>query len=261
MSKTIDWWPAMSRRNRQLSESGYYHVVLRGVGKMILFEGRSDYQAFLKLLANHAAKHGAAIIAYCLMSNHIHLVLRDDERNLSTLIHGMATAYAKRFNEQNCHVGHVFQSRFFSLPIDSDERLLEAVRYVHQNPYKAGVDTIEDYEWSSYREYVRRPKLVETGTIKGMLKSIDAFVRFMHEPGSSYRLPTIEKVKLNDQDAALLMHEVLNRTEIQALSGDSRSERDTALRKLRDAGIGIAQAARITGIGRNVVSRAYAKAQ
>ena len=261
MLKTIDWWLAMPRRSRELSESGYYHVVLRGAGKMIIFEERGDYQAFLSLLVNRAVERNVAIIAYCLMSNHVHLVLRDDGRNLSDFMHSLATAYAKRFNERNCHVGPVFQGRFYSVPLESDEHLLEAVRYVHQNPYKARISTIDGYEWSSYREYIRRAKIVETSTVKGMFNSIKAFSRFMRTPGSSYRLPAIEKVSLTDQDAAQLMRDSLTREEIKALSGDSRMMRNSALRKLRDVGIGISQAARLTGIGRNIVSKAFAESQ
>lgn len=251
----------MPRKPRMLSESGYYHVTLRGAGKMILFEGRDDYLACLGLVRKYAEKTSIAIVAYCLMSNHIHLIVRDDGNALSGFVRRLATSFALRYNERTSHVGHVFQDRFFSVPIESDESLLGAVRYVHQNPLKAEISSIEDYEWSSYHAYLSDPGFLDVNPVLGQFASTESFVTFMHEVNDSYTMPDLYRKKLTDDEAIKVMREVLSQEEMDALSGDSRSKRDSALRKLKEADIGVAQACRLTGLGKGIVNRAYAAAR
>lgn len=251
----------MPRKPRMLSNSGYYHVTLRGAGKMILFEDQDDYLACLGLVRKYAQKTGVAVLAYCLMSNHIHLVVRDDSQQLSEFVRRFATSFALRYNERTSHVGHVFQNRFFSVPIESDESLLGAVRYVHQNPVKAKIASMEDYEWSSYHAYLSDPGFLDVSTVMGLFGSTESFVTFMHEANDSYTMPDLYRKKLTDDEAIKTMRETLSEEELDALSGDSRSKRDNALRKLKKADIGVAQACRLTGLGKGIVSRAYAAAR
>lgn len=248
----------MPRKPRTLSNSGYYHVTLRGAGKMILFEDRDDYLACLGLVRKYAQKSGIAVLAYCLMSNHIHLVVRDDSSALSDFVRRFATSFALRYNERTSHVGHVFQNRFFSVPLESDESLLGAVCYVHQNPAKAEIASVDDYEWSSYHAYLSDPGFLDVNPVLGLFASNESFVAFMHEVDDSYTLPNLYRKKLTDDEAIKAIRETLSQEELNALSGDSRSKRDNALRKLKEADIGIAQACRLTGLGKGIVSRAYA---
>lgn len=97
------------------------------------------------------------LLAYCLMSNHIHLLIAMVEAEFSRIMHRILTRFAMRFNIQQEHVGHVFQSRFNSSLCLNDPYLMELLRYVHMNPVKAGlVARPEDWPWSSHLEYVGR---------------------------------------------------------------------------------------------------------
>lgn len=135
----------MARPARAASESGYYHVVLRGNGKQLLFEDDIDRHAFVDMAAEQLAKRGIDVIAWCLMDNHVHLLLRDVDMQLSGAMHALATKYAQYFNRRNGHSGHVFQGRFGSFPVNDDAYMLEAVRYIHDNPAKAGVSAASEY--------------------------------------------------------------------------------------------------------------------
>lgn len=129
----------MPREPRVHAESGFYHVILRGNGKQLLFENDDDRLHFLKLLCGKTQSGGVSVLAWCLMSNHIHLLLSDPQDNLSCVMHGLATAYSRYLNSASGHIGAVFQGRSTSVPIKSDRQLLQALRYIHDNPEKAGV--------------------------------------------------------------------------------------------------------------------------
>lgn len=127
------------RAARRESESGYYHVVARGNGKQIIFESNDDRATFVRMLGESSSAAGVKIIAWCLMENHVHMVLEDADGRMSEAMRMLLSRYARYFNERTGHVGHVFQERFFSEPIEGDRYLLAAVRYVHLNPERAGV--------------------------------------------------------------------------------------------------------------------------
>lgn len=139
---------------RQVARSGYYHVVIKGDGRQAIFEDDADRQTFLRLAERYFVEAGISVIAWCLMENHVHLILWDGSNELSGAMHRLETAYARHYNDRAGRVGHLFRERFMSSPIESDAYVLEAVRYVLNNPEKAGVCRAEEYPWSSYRAYV-----------------------------------------------------------------------------------------------------------
>ena len=96
------------------------------------------------------------------------------------------TCYAQHFNNRHEHVGHVFQNRYFSKPIETDAYLLSAARYIMQNPVKEGMASLLEYPWSSIGEYIGRPARCDTSVLLGMFASIDAFVEFMSENAGDY---------------------------------------------------------------------------
>ena len=110
----------MPRAPRAIAESGFYHVILRGNGKQIIFEDDADRRAFLDLLAKRAADAGIRILAWCLMENHVHLVLEDPTQTLSEMMRRLSGDYAQRFNRKSGRVGHVFEHRFKSCPIENE---------------------------------------------------------------------------------------------------------------------------------------------
>jgi REP element-mobilizing transposase RayT len=130
---------------------GFHHVVTRGNNKQRIFKNDADRQAFLRILALVANRHGWTIYAYCLMRNHYHLVVRIDERGLSGGMCELNTAYAVAFNTVHGRINHLFGKRYWSEYLADDRRLLNTVRYVVRNPRRAGrPGPLESYAWSSY---------------------------------------------------------------------------------------------------------------
>lgn len=245
----------MPRCARVKSESGFYHVIAKGSGGQNLFEGAYDHRAFLELLAKACEKGGVHVIAYCLMSNHVHLLLEDAEGRLGEVMKSVLTGYAQRFNKLGDRVGHVFQQRFKSQPIEDEGYLLRAIRYIHNNPAKAGICAARDYPWSSYHEYVGVPVLVDATLALELCGGIEGFVAFSaSEDEEGYRF--YERTRLSDAEARQLASGILGEIALTDLKALERGHRNALLFELKDAGLSISQIQRLTGIGRGVIARA-----
>lgn len=125
--------------------TGFYHVCARGVGKQLIFEGDEDRWEFLELMRECCREAGVTVIAWCLMGNHVHLVLADYEDRMSAAMHRLLLTHARRFNKRAGRTGHLFQNRFDRRSLDTDRYLMAAIRYVHANPQEAGIALIERY--------------------------------------------------------------------------------------------------------------------
>jgi len=151
----------LPRHGRIQSPTGYYHIMLRGNNRESIFSGDGQKRLFLECLNKHGEDHSIDIVAYCLMDNHVHIVVKASVLNLANAIKCMNTKYAMNFNRQRYRVGHVFQDRYKSQAILDDQYLLQVIRYVHNNPDKAKmVESIKDYNWSSYNEYLNKNSIV-----------------------------------------------------------------------------------------------------
>ncbi len=145
----------MGRSSRQGSEVGLYHVIARGNNKARLFHRRQDFEECLGILKNYLEKHPVKIHHYCLMTNHIHLLIGTQElRPLSGYMHAVQRAYHHYYRKKYTWFGHLFQGRYRSLPIETEAYLLDCGRYIERNPVRAKLVTDpKDWEHSSYCAY------------------------------------------------------------------------------------------------------------
>ena len=145
----------MPRRPRRKCESGIYHVMLRGINKQPVFFADADKTRFLHTLQKYKEQCGFHIYGYCLMNNHVHLLIKETEAYpLNSIVKRIAGSYAYWYNLSYQRIGHLFQDRFRSEPVEDDGYFLTVLRYIHQNPLKAGLcRKLSQYKWSSYEEY------------------------------------------------------------------------------------------------------------
>lgn len=156
----------MPRRARKKSSTGIYHVMLRGIDRAVIFHDDEDCERFLSLMdeCRHPLRHAgedracpasgsaAGIFAYCLMGNHVHMLVQEGEEPIEKLMKRIGVRYAAWFNMKYRRTGHVFQDRFRSEPVEDDAYLLATCRYIALNPVKAGITEKPGvYEWCSFR--------------------------------------------------------------------------------------------------------------
>jgi REP element-mobilizing transposase RayT len=142
----------MPRTARIEVEGGIHHVTLRGNGGQAIFRNDHDRSFFLQELEVVAGRYRWAWLAYCLMSNHCHLVIETPERTLGVGMRQLASRHAQTFNRRHGTYGHVFQGRYGSVLVDSDIYLAQLLRYVALNPVNAGLCTDPaEWQWSSHR--------------------------------------------------------------------------------------------------------------
>lgn len=244
----------MPRITRIYGESGYMHIYTRGNGKQIIFEDRADYIRYLNLLKKYSSESGVKICAFCLMENHVHLIIYDPDRKISDLMHKLSSAYSGYFNWKYKRTGHVFEGRFNGIPIESEEYLLRAFRYVLNNPKKANICKSEDYLWSSYRGYGKADSFVDTAVFQELVGYREAFEAFI---AAAYEdCPELEELTRNDDWAKAVIRDVLgvrSGTELQHYDADRRNE---ALRLLKSRGLTVRQIERLTGINQVTIINA-----
>lgn len=246
----------MPRQARIKSESGYYHILLRGIGKQRIFEDCKDREKFIEILKKYKEELQYKVIAYCLMENHVHLLIEDVNRQLDLMMKKIAGSYAYYFNWKYERVGHLFQDRFKSEPVEDDIYFLTVIRYIHQNPYKAGISEIGDYRWSSYSDYVRQQGLSDTEKTLEMLGGKNAFIEFVNENEERNCLDVSSVHRLTDEKAAEIIKRTINLKNIQDIQSFDVATRNMVLHSLKDEGISIRQLERLTGINRGVILKA-----
>ncbi|MBU1056538.1 MAG: transposase [Proteobacteria bacterium] len=145
----------MSRPLRIEYPGAWYHVMNRGRRFENIFSDDADYEMFVELLKDTSEMWNVNIAAYCLMSNHYHILLQTPDGNISRTMRHINGVYTQRFNRKYSHDGQLFRGRYKSILVGGDSYLLQLVRYIHRNPIKAGlVTTLDSYKWSSHKGYL-----------------------------------------------------------------------------------------------------------
>ncbi|MFC1548839.1 transposase [Candidatus Omnitrophota bacterium] len=156
----------MPRTPRVLIEKSCYHVISRGNQKQIVFFEDEDYMQYLGLLRRYKLKYPTKIYAYCLMNNHVHLMLDPSQKDfLTKVMHGLNLCYSRWFNEKYEKCGHLWQDRYKSYVIQKEDYLLDCLNYIEHNPVRSKITLhANEYPWSSYPSRIlgERDKLTDT---------------------------------------------------------------------------------------------------
>ena len=250
----------MPKTARQASETNIYHVTARGVGKRRIFEDDGDRQRLLDSIVRFKDKRGVSVIAWAFMENHLHLLVSASLADLGSFMGSLLTSYSQALNGKHGHVGHVFQGRYHSEPVESDSHLLEVVRYIHQNPLSSGISSLEDYRWSSYRQYLGEAGICDTSMVLHQFPSAESFKAF-HDCKADQAIVYLDGYhpRIDDAQAANIAESIFGPYFSDRIASMAKDERDGAVRRLYLAGLSGAQIARLLGLGRIIVQRACVK--
>ena len=248
----------MSHVPRRKGESGFHHIVTKGDGSQVIFESDRDRERYLKELVQALRDHDVRLHAYCLMSNHVHLLAEDRKDNLSAFMKQLNERYAMYYRRTTGRVGHVFQRPFWSEPVETDERFLCTVRYIHANPQVAGICPFDRYRWSSYRAHLGEPSFVEVEFTADMIGGIEQFEVFSASgPKTTKPFPESRlHGHLSYDELLRVAKATVGEDVLNSLREMDPSERVAPIRALKGAGLSGREIARFTGLGRRSVQAA-----
>ncbi len=255
----------MPRVARIRSDSGIYHIVLRGINKKTIFYEDNDYERFLGALSKAKISSGCKIYCYCLMSNHIHLLVKEYTENVSTFIKRLCAGYVLWYNNKYARVGPLFQDRFKSEPVETDKYFLTVVRYIIRNPIKAGiVRKPEEYKWVSYDVFVNkseRENLIDLGYVlayfsKDRKTAVAKFIEFINMETDDKCLEMDQTIKYTDAGLLEIVKNMRGLTHVSMLGQLPKKGRDEVIRKIKKkTGVSSRQLSRVLGISRGIVEK------
>ncbi|WP_227394360.1 transposase [Jeotgalibacillus aurantiacus] len=259
----------MPRKPRKKSSTGMYHVMLRGINYQWIFHDEQDRRKFLEILVKGKLDKGFKLYAWCLMDNHVHLVLEEGELTVSRLIQRIACSYAMYYNWKYQASGPVFYDRFRSETVESIRYLFTVIRYVHQNPVKANlVKRPSEWDWSSCKSYYG-----QYDYFSSLVNKQEIFHHFSDNPDLSFqkfkeyneqttpdeclKQPVLTKNPLTDEQA---LHEMkhyigkLPHTQVKNLPVEQRNQLIAQLKQIK--GISQRQLSRILGVSVGLIRKA-----
>lgn len=142
----------MARKPRIQQQGMIHHVIARGNNKIDIFRDDNDKIRYLSLINKYRDRFDFILLSYCLMDNHIHLLIKQGKNSLSDIMKGIQQSYTQYFNAKYKAIGHVFSQRFKSKPVSDESYLLSLIAYIHNNPKDLGIDDLTTYKWSSHND-------------------------------------------------------------------------------------------------------------
>ena len=249
----------MPRTARKASLSNIYHVMMRGVNRQAIFENDGDRLHFMSVLKECKEISGFRLHAFCLMPNHLHFLIEPAGEPLDLVFRRIGIRYAVWYNRKHQRAGHLFQDRFRSENVENDLYYMTVLRYILQNPMKAGLEPhLGTYRWSSYPAYAKG-----TGSITdtqyatelfGTRESLIDFVRMGNE--DIVMDETDPEWPLQDDDAKKIMEQITGCSATEEFRRLDRKLRNEYIRRMYAEKLSIGQIARLAGFSKSTVHEA-----
>jgi len=213
----------MARKPRVHFENALYHVICRGNNKEGVFLNEEDKKEYLDVIKRYKNKYNFRVYAYCIMDNHAHMLIEVEYTPLSKIMQGIQQVYTLKYNKKNSRSGHVFEQRYKSILCDKENYLLALIKYIHENPWKAGLTEGLNYKWSSHQNYINRKisNLVDVDNIlmlfsENKAKAILFYMNFMNKEQQienakeyEYREMLEEDIEKAEEQKALDVEEII----------------------------------------------------
>jgi REP element-mobilizing transposase RayT len=232
--------------------------MLRGINRQEIFLDDEDREHFLSSLVTVKRASGCRVLAYCLMTNHVHLLVRTVDEPISLVVKRLAVRYAGWFNRKYDRVGHLFQDRFRSRPVEDDAYLTTVLSYVWNNPVEAGiVGRPEQYRWSSRRLVGHANAMVDGDELLALVPAATLAELVDHPaPPPPPEAPRRgRRPRHTNHDAAHLLELACGATNVAEFQHLDAGVRRRTVLELRECGVSSRQIARLTGLSQTTVLR------
>lgn len=265
----------MPRHKREYGQSGIYHIIIRGNDKQSIFLDDFDYKLMLTKIEKYSKELKIQVYAYCLLDNHVHLLIGNGNEYMSKFMLKLNTSYSRSFNIKYERTGHLFQGRYLSKPIEDDKTLKTVVRYILQNPEKIGLGNCDEYVWNSFQEIVSKEingeddnkdeaqkserNICNKRFLFNVFCSEKEFISFVLQKNYDECMDYEGKTVLNDSHCRKIIIELLNIENPENLKRYDIEFIKEKIKILLEYGISQNQIARITGINRHIIRKIKAK--
>ena len=248
----------MPRSARIISNTGIYHVMLRGINRQQVFYDNEDYDCFLSKIKTYKEISHYQIYAYCLMGNHVHILMKAEAEPLETIFRRIGSSYVYWYNMKYQRTGHLFQDRYRSEAVEDDEYFLTVLRYILRNPVKAGMCSFpSEYEYSSFREYAGQEHGVTDTDFAIQLAGREKLLWFINQENEDQCLELSEKTKAGVTDSKAL--ELIRNAFGKAFHYDAETGEQDYMQLIPSIiadGVSIRQLSRLSGIPKSRIERA-----
>lgn len=231
--------------------------MLRGINQQQIFEDEEDCEKFIQVLKECKAISGFKLFAYCLMGNHIHLLIKPETEPLEQIFKRIGSRYVYWYNWKYYRTGHLFQDRYKSEPVNDDEYFLTVLRYIHQNPVKANLcNSVNEYRLSSYSAYLKNDNnFVDTDFVFEMISQNELLNYFGEENNDKCLDLSDCNNRINDVEAKQIIKSLCGCSNVSEFQKMEQSKQINVIKELKERGLSIRQVSRLTGVSFGVVRK------
>ena len=248
----------MPREARKISRSNIYHVILRGINRQDIFEDDGDRHYFMTVLQHYKGISDFRLHAFCLMTNHVHLLMEPKGEPLGQVFRRVGVRYVSWYNRKYERTGHLFQDRFRSETVESDAYYRSVLRYILQNPMKAGMERSPgNWRWSSYLAYQKGTgSITDTQYALNVFGGRDALLDFVQQ-GNDDLVMDEDRYdwRVRDDRAKQIMERLTECSTVAEFQELEKRQRKEYVKELYQRGIAPGQIVRLTGVPRASVYR------
>ena len=248
----------MPREARKKSETNIYHVILRGINRQVIFEDDGDRHYFMSLMKYCKELSDFKLYAFCLMGNHVHLLLETGKEPLGLIFKRIGSRYVAWYNWKYQRTGHLFQDRFRSEAVEDGQYFMTVLRYILQNPMKAGMENCPgSWRWSSYLAYEKgNGSITDTEYAIGLFEGRDQLLNYV-KLGNEDAVMDEERFdwRLRDERAKEIVERVSGCATVAEFQGLEKSRKKKYVRELYQENLTLGQITRLTGVPKTTVDR------
>lgn len=247
----------MARKRRIFGDTGIYHVILRGNNQESLFYNDLDRIFFLKKLNKYILELNMDLYAYCLMGNHVHLLIGKGNELMPLLIKKLTCSYVYYFNHKYERTGHLFQGRYKSEPVETVEYFKIVYRYIIKNPEKANICVYYQYRWNSFALIDKKESFINNDYVKKVFESVSGIYAYLKYQDEDLCMEDISEMNSGDDDIkSQFIKQLFNVKSPNALIRDSEDKIKENMYLLKLMGLSINQISRLTGISKYLIRTA-----